>query len=81
MMLSRERALRIIQKYISRQVPKDLELRDGIPEGCILYGVSDYEPCWSVLILSEESRTGPSRIICVSKKSAKIIYDGPTNGE
>ena len=74
--LSRKEILQIIRKHLIRQVPHDFEIQDGIPQGCIIYNVSCDEPCWTVFICSEEQRTGPSRIICISKKSGKIIYDG-----
>lgn len=42
--LSRQKAVRIIRKYLHRQIPKDFELQDGVPDGCILYGISKDEP-------------------------------------
>jgi hypothetical protein len=75
-MLSRERASRIIRKHLIRQIPKDFELHDGIPEGCILYGISNDEPCWTVSISSSKLRVGADRIICISKRKAKVIFDG-----
>ena len=74
--VSRESALLIIQKHLRRQVPQDLELQDGIPEGYILYGVSKDEPCWTVSIPSSTLQVGAGRIICISKRNAKVIFDG-----
>jgi len=74
--LSRQKAVRIIKKYLYRQIPKDFELQDGIPDGCLLYGISKDEPCWTVSISSNKLRVGADRIICISKRKAKVIFDG-----
>jgi len=79
--LSRGKALQIIRKHLIKQVPHDIEIQDGIPEGRVLYGVPKDEPCWTACIPSEVMMIGPSRIICISKKTGKIIYDGFTNEE
>src|SRR5664279_5497274 len=77
-----EKELRgLSESTLSGKYRKIFELHDSIPEGCILYGISNDEPCWTIIIPPEETRTGPSRIICVSKKSGKIIYDGSTGDE
>jgi len=74
--LSRQKAVRIIRKYLCRQILKDLELQDGIPDGCILYGISKDEPCWTASITPDTMRVGACRIICISKRKAKVIFDG-----
>lgn len=81
MSLTREKALQIIRKHLIRQTPRDIEIQDGIPEDCNIYGLSKDEPCWTARIPPEVSRTGPSWIICVNKKTGRIIYDGFTNEE
>jgi len=77
--LTREKALQVIRKHLIAQIPRDIEIQDGLPEGCILYGVPKDEPCWTARIPLEIPRTGPSRIICVNKDTGRIIYDGFTN--
>lgn len=74
--LSRQKAVRIIRKYLHRQIPKDFELEDGVPDGCILYGISKDEPCWTVSITPSDLQVGAGRIICISKRKAKVIFDG-----
>jgi len=74
--VSRQKAVRIIGKYLCRQILKDLELQDGIPDGCILYGISKNEPCWTVSIAPDTMRVGAGRMICISKRKAKVIFDG-----
>lgn len=81
MRLTKEKAQQIIYKHLIAQVPRNYEIQDGLTEGCILYGVPKDEPCWTARIPPEIPRTGPSRIICVNKKTGKIIYDGFTNEE
>ncbi len=81
MSLTKEKFLQIIRKHLIRQIPRDIEIQDGIPEDCNIYGLSKDEPAWTAWMPSEETLTGPSRIICVSKKTGRIIYDGFTNEE
>jgi hypothetical protein len=74
--VSRQKAVRIIRKYLCRQILKDLELQDGIPDGCILYGISKDEPCWTASITPDTMRVGAGRMICISKREGKVIFDG-----
>ena len=74
--LSRQKAVQIIRKYLHQQIPKDFELEDGVPDGCILYGISKDEPCWTVSISSRALQVGAGRIICISKRKDKVIFDG-----
>ncbi len=74
--LSRQKAVRIIRKYLHRQIPKDFEIQDGVPDCCILYGISKDEPCWTVLIAPSDLQVGAGRIICISKGKDKVIFDG-----
>ena len=74
--LSRQRAVRMIRKYLHRQMSKDFEIQDGVPDGGILYGVPKDEPCLTVSILSNTPQVGAGRVICISKKKGKVIFDG-----
>lgn len=74
--LSRQKAVRIIRKHLHRQMPKDFELQDGVPESYVIYGVPRDEPCWTVSISSSALRVGAGRIICISKRNDKVIFDG-----
>ena len=77
MKINEEKALQIIRKYlIQQEQSRKLEIQDGLPEGCILYGVPEDEPCWTVWIPSDTPRIGCGRIICISKETGKILYDG-----
>jgi len=57
-------------------MPRDIKIQDGIPEDCNIYGLSKDKPAWMAWIPSEETRTGPIRIIWVSKKQAKLSMTG-----
>ena len=74
--LSRQKAVITIRKYLHRQIPKDFEFQDGVPDGCILYGISKDEPCWTVSIALSAFQVGAGRIICISKRNDKVIFDG-----
>lgn len=79
--MTKEKALHIIREHLMQRVSCDFEIQDGLPEGCIIYGVTLTEPCWTAWIPSAVPRIGSSRIICLSKKTGHIIYDGFTNEE
>ena len=74
--LSRQKAVRIIRKYLHRHMPKDFEIQDGVPDGGILYGVPKNESCWTVFIFSDVPQLGPGRVICISKQKGEVIFDG-----
>jgi len=74
--LPRQKAVRIIRKYLHRQIPNDFKIQDGVPDGGILYGISKDEPCWTVSITPSALQVGAGRIICISKRKEKVIFDG-----
>jgi len=76
--LSQKRARRCIRRHLMQQLPADFLLHDGIPDGCSIYSISRNEPCWTAWIPSKQIRVGATRLICVSKQSGKVIYDGQT---
>jgi len=78
--LTKKKALQIFHKHLIQEIPKEFEICDGVPFGIQYYNMSK-EPCWSALIPSGQTWTGASRIICLSKKTGKVIYDGPINDE
>ena len=79
--LSKESALRIIRKHLIQQFPHEIEIQDGIPKSCILYGIPNREPVWTARVTSKNSIIGLGRIICISKITGKIIYDGRASDE
>jgi hypothetical protein len=78
--LPKDEVSRIVRNHLIQKLPHNFEIEDGIPEGCMLYGVSSDMPCWYVRIPPEQLRTGPSRFICICKKSGKVVYDGLVEG-
>lgn len=78
--VTKKKVSQIIHKHLTQEIPKDFEIFDGVSFGIKYYNMSK-EPCWSVLIYSCQTRAGAGKIICVSKKTGKVIYDGPTNYE
>lgn len=75
--LSRQKAVQMIRKYLHRQIPKDFDIQDDVPDGGILYGVPKDEPCWIVSISSNVPQVGAGRVICISKQKGEVIFDGP----
>ncbi|MBP7766714.1 MAG: hypothetical protein KA113_16125 [Syntrophaceae bacterium] len=78
--ISKKKAAQIIRQHLIQEISKDFEIYDGVPCGIKYYNMSK-EPCWTVLCSSGISGVGPDRMICVSKKTGKVIYDGLTVGE
>jgi hypothetical protein len=78
--VSKEKASQIIREHLIQEIPKEFEIYDGVPFGIKYYNMSK-EPCWTVLISLGANQLSASRMICVSKKTGKIIYDGQTNDE
>ncbi|HDQ03164.1 MAG TPA: hypothetical protein ENN23_01105 [Deltaproteobacteria bacterium] len=74
--ISRKRAKKTIRKRLIKTLPWGIELHEGIPPGCVFYGVSPDEPCWTAYIPPCGCQIGSDHYICVSKKSGRIIYDG-----
>lgn len=77
--VTKEKALQIILKHLTAKMQHDIDIQDGVPDGCLLYGVPKDEPCWTVWIPPDMPRTCANWIICVSKKTGKILYDGYTS--
>ena len=50
MRMTKGKVLHIIRKHQIAQVLHDIKIKDGMPEGCILYGVSKDEAYWTVRI-------------------------------
>jgi len=79
-LVSRKRALKIAAKA-SSPAPEELECYDSKPDSVVTYGgPSDSEPCWWIPICYGD-RVGGGRIIVVSKRTGKILYDGDDGGE
>lgn len=70
----------IVRQLLIQEIPEAFEIYDGVPFGIKYYNMSN-EPCWTVLISRQISGVSSSRIICVSKKTGKVIHDGLTVGE
>jgi hypothetical protein len=78
--LTKKEATQIIRQHLIQEIPEAFEIYDGVPFGIKYYNMSS-EPCWTALFSYGISGIGPNRIICVSKKTGKVIYDGLTADE
>lgn len=74
--VTRKDALRIVRNHLIKMISRNFEIQDGVPNGCVFYGISGDKPCWSVRIPSKHSGTGTDHYVCICKKTSKIIYDG-----
>ncbi len=57
-----------------RQIPKDFEIQDGVPDGGILYGVPKDEPCWTAWIPGPKNQLDGDEYICVRNKNGRLIH-------
>lgn len=79
-LVSRKRALQIATKACTR-VPEEMVCYDRRPANTGGYNMpDDREPCWWIPICYGD-RVGGGRIIAVSKRTGKILYDGSDRGE
>jgi hypothetical protein len=77
-----EQAYRIAIKYLGEQMRGRIKLASLVPMMNI-YDRDRLKSSWVVRVPSPlgQSMTGPGRIICISRKTGKILYDGSDGGE
>jgi len=79
-----DKALRIVAKEtgVGRG---ELDCRDGLPDNCNLYitGATIDEPFWCIFVPWQDGvlMLRSSRIILVSKRTGKILFDGDAGDE
>ena len=76
---TKDEALEIAIKYLGEQYLGRLEITDKLPDyGSLLY-LSNYEEfkhCWVIAVPPPVYMLGAGRVVCISQKSEKIIFDG-----
>ena len=80
-----DKALRIVAEKVEVDTG-ELECRDGLPGNCNPYDrPSSGEPFWCVYAPwmdgKDETMLRSSRIVLVSKRTGKILFDGSANDE
>ncbi len=84
-MISKQEALNIALNYLGESYKGMIEATDTLPRtSAAIYNVDNLKDCWVIQVpkLSHEPQTiGMGRIICISMKTGKIIYDGSDGGE
>ena len=79
--ISPDKALDIARLCNSDRKLKIYSITGFLPDNCLVYNCP--ENCWFVLCDSDPKILGlkSSRLICVSKETGKIMYDGSANNE
>ncbi len=80
--ITKEQALDISKKHIFDGL-EAFQVTDTLPEACRVYNAPK-EGCWYILYPSHfEPGTNieSSRLICVSKSTGQILYDGSASDE
>ena len=83
MVINKEKALDIAIRKIRQDIPEIYYIGEELPGNCTIYRVWD-EPCWYILCAGCTFHRGlltSSRLICVSRETGRILYDGSANDE
>lgn len=81
-MITREEALQAAIKYLGDQYLGLLsvsDIDDKLPEYVVIYSSDGFNNSWIICVPAlphESGRLGGGRIICISKDTGKILYDG-----
>lgn len=72
---SEEKALEIAVQYLADQIHGQLSFIDNPPVG--VYGNEEITDCWCILVSDTHiQHIGAGRVICISKHTGDIIFDG-----
>ena len=78
---AKEHMVEAYRKYVYEQLG-ELKIMDSLPSNFTTYGVPDKD-CWYILTNMftryyniDKLIDSPMRLICVSKKTGKVVYDG-----
>ncbi len=84
-MISRQEALKIALNYLGQQYRGLLKVTDTLPDTSgLIYNANGLKDSWVIRVpkrSNEPLSVGMGQIICISKATGKIIYDGPDGGE
>jgi hypothetical protein len=75
--ITKEEALELVTQYLAKQIHGELNLIENPPEPA--YGLENPEDCYCIFAPNRAFNTrhiGASRIICISKITGKIVFDG-----
>jgi len=85
--IDKKDALQIAIKEVSKSLqpdPSGFKVYSKKPERLQLYNVTS-EPCWFVYAPRNDGHNGimlrSSRVILISKKTGRVLYDGSANDE
>jgi hypothetical protein len=81
MMIYREEARKIAIRYLGEQYLGSLAFHDALPDYAHIYTNVPLEDLWFVPVPSNTYKVGGGRLVCISRKTGQIVYDGPDGGE
>ena len=79
--INKEKALEIAREHALRVELDIFDITDSLPPGCSVYNAP--KDCWYISCsynLPFHALTS-SRLICVSKTTGEVVYDGSANDE
>jgi hypothetical protein len=75
---TKEEALEIAIKNLGEQYRDKIKITDKLPRSHNIHmaHTGALKNCWVIYVPFPIQGVGPSRVLCISKKSGKIIFDG-----
>ncbi len=80
-MIYREKARIIAVKYLKMQHAESLSIEDTLPKYAHIYTNVPLKDLWFIPVPGDGTSIGCGRMICISKETGQIVYDGPDGGE
>ena len=81
--ISKEQALEIFKAHVAKDKPRLHDITDS-PPNVIVYGGLPSEECWHISCSyhpCDPTMITSSRLICISKNTGRILFDGSANDE
>ena len=80
--ISKDQALEIYKAHIAEDNQQIFKITDSIPSNINVYGLPS-EECWYILCSYHPHAhlISSSRLICISKNTGRILFDGSANDE
>jgi len=75
---TKEEALEIASKHLGEEYRDKITITDKLPRSRNIHlaYTGALKHCWVIQVPYPVSTVGPSRVICICKKSGKIFFDG-----
>ena len=78
-----DEALNLLKQHLFGKDVKIYGISESLPDNCAVCGLPENVSCWYILMLPDLHPTclASSRMVCISKDTGEILYDGPAGDE